>query len=180
MTHPASPPLPRHATAHAVRLLAAAVAMCGALALHAAEPATVETTLAVDTAVPVDLRQSQHDADQAAVRRLAEIEAKIPGAAQRKALLPEFILVHRHALADLPITTARPEGATQVWFLRSKARPDLFAERVIIRLARAGFTTITPCAGEEWSGTHGGNRVALIVEKSGVKLVLQAGASCPR
>ena len=50
-------------------------------------------------------------------------------------------------------TTARPEGATQVWFLRSKARPDLFAERVIIRLARAGFSTITPCAGEEWSGT---------------------------
>lgn len=124
-----------------------------------------ETTLPVEPAVSVDLTTQQQEAERSAALQRAADAAKLPGAAERAAIVPEFLLIQRKALADLPIVSSHPDGAAQTWRLRSVSPPTLFAERVIIRLMRAGFSRTDHCPGEEWAGTHGKSRVGVTAEQ---------------
>jgi hypothetical protein len=142
----------------------------------ASEPAHTETTLPMEPAVSVDLTASQREAEHAAALERARIVASMPGAAEREAIVPEIMLIQRKALADLAVTMSQPQGPAQIWRLRSTLRPDLYAERVIPRLLRAGFSTTAACTGEEWSGTHGKARVAVRVEEHAVAVVLTPAA----
>ena len=113
------------------------------------------------------------------MRRAADAAA-LPGAAERALIVPEFLLIQQKALADLPIVSSHPDGTSQTWRLRSVSPPALFAERVIIRLMRAGFAKSPPCPGEEWAGTHGKSRVGVVAEQRLVAVRLApATGNCP-
>ena len=126
-----------------------------ALALASLAATAAETTLPLEPSVSVDLTAMRRAADAAA----------LPGAAERAAIVPEFLLIQQKALADLPVVSSHPDGAAQTWRLRSVSPPTLFAERVIMRLLRAGFSTAAHCPGEEWAGTHGKSRVGVVAEQ---------------
>lgn len=158
----------------ALGMLAGMSFMPASTTLHAAESAPVpaETTLPMEPSVSVDLTASQREAERAAALERARIVASMPGAAEREAIVPEIMLIQRKALVDLAVTMSQPQGPAQIWRLRSTLRPDLYAERVIPRLLRAGFSTTRACPGEEWSGSHGKARVAVRVEERAVAVVL--------
>ena len=166
---------PASARRTAYRLLAA-LALCGASALCAqavaGEAAAKEVTLPADATVSVDLRGAQSAAEQAEAKRRLDAANAMPDAAARAALVPEFLLIQRKALADLSIVASHPEGAAQTWYLRSATPPDLFAQRVIARLLGAGFSTVPGCPVDEWSGAHGSNRVAVRIGKREVMVHL--------
>jgi hypothetical protein len=157
-----------------IGMLAGMSFMPASARLHAVEPqpAHTETTLPMEPSVSVDLTASQREAEHAAALERARIVASMPGAAEREAIVPEIMLIQRKALADLAVTMSQPQGPAQIWRLRSTVRPDLYAERVIPRLLRAGFSTTPACPGEEWSGSHGKARVAVRVEERAVAVVL--------
>lgn len=157
--------------------------LAGAVALTAV--VCTETCLAADTTLPeqpvvsVDLTSGQSEAERAARLRRAADAAALPGAAERAMIVPEFLLIQQKALADLPIVSSHPDGPAQTWRLKSVSPPSLFAERVIIRLMRAGFAKATPCDGEEWAGTHGKSRVGVVAEHRLVAVRLEpAGREC--
>ena len=134
-------------------------------ALSAFTSLAAETTLPVEPAVSVDLTARQRETDREAALRRAADAAALPGAAERALIVPEFLLIQQKALADLPIVSSQPDGPSQTWRLRGVSPPTLFAERVIIRLMRAGFAKAAPCPGEEWAGTHGKSRVGVVAEQ---------------
>jgi len=140
---------------------------------------TADTTLPEQPVVSVDLTTQQSEGERAARLRRAADAAALPGAAERAAIVPEFLLIQQRALADLPIVSSHPDGPAQTWRLKSVSPPTLFAERVIIRLMRAGFAKTTPCDGEEWAGTHGKSRVGVAAEQRLVAVRLEpAGRDC--
>ncbi len=164
---------------HAISVARSGVATALALSLMLASVATVaeETTLPVEPSVSVDLTRQQQESERAAALRRAADAAALPGAAERAAIVPEFLLIQQKALADLPVVSSHPDGATQTWRLRSVSPPTLFAERVIMRLLRAGFSSLSRCPGEEWAGTHGKSRVGVVAEQRlvAVKLAPASG-----
>ena len=138
-----------------------------------------ETTLSIDPTVQVDLVQKQREAERRAALQRAKDAAALPGAREREALVPEILLLRREVLPTLPVTAAQPEPSRQTWLVSAPVKPDLYAERVILRLLRAGFSSTKACAGEEWSGRHGENRVFVRVESRAVAIVLvPATAAC--
>ncbi len=164
---------------HAPRVAGLAAGLL-ALGLASATAGATETTLPLEPSVSVDLTTTQRESDRAAALRRAADAAALPGAAERAAIVPEFLLIQQKALADLPVVSSHPDGATQTWRLRSVSPPTLFAERVIMRLLLAGFSTAAHCAGEEWAGTHGKSRVAVLAEQRLVAVRLApATGNCP-
>jgi len=164
---------------HAIRLTRSGATTALALGLALTSVATLagETTLPLEPSVSVDLTREQRESERAAALRRAADAAALPGAAERAAIVPEFLLVQQKALADLPVVSSHPDGATQTWRLRSVSPPTLFAERVIMRLLRAGFSSAQRCPGEEWAGTHGKSRVGVVAEQRlvAVKLAPASG-----
>jgi hypothetical protein len=152
-------------------------ALAAALALASLAATAAETTLPLEPSVSVDLTTTQRESERAAALRRAADAAALPGAAERAAIVPEFLLIQQKALADLPVVSSHPDGAAQTWRLRSVSPPTLFAERVIMRLLRAGFSTAAHCPGEEWAGTHGKSRVGVVAEQRlvAVKLAPASG-----
>ena len=130
-------------------------------------------TLPADAAVTVDLRAKQEDGERAEARRRAQIVASMPGAKEREALVPEIRLIERTVLANTMVVASEPEVGAQNWRMNSAAPAEVLAERVIIRLLAAGFSTAPHCKGEEWSGRHGANRVAVRVGKRDVTMRLE-------
>jgi hypothetical protein len=162
------------------RLRLAAFAATCLLCTVATPTLGAETTLAPEPAVSVDLTTQQHASERAAALRRAADAAALPGAAERAQIVPEFLLIQQKALADLPVVSSHPDGPAQTWRLRSVSPPVLFAERVIMRLLRAGFATASPCPGEEWAGTHGKSRVGVVAEQRLVAVRLApATGNCP-
>jgi hypothetical protein len=157
--------LPRSDTASSTPALRNTIVAMIALLLCIGGAAAQETTLPLEPSVSVDLTTTQRESDRAAALRRAADAAALPGAAERAAIVPEFLLIQQKALADLPVVSSHPDGAAQTWRLRSISPPTLFAERVIMRLLRAGFSTAAHCPGEEWAGTHGKSRVGVVAEQ---------------
>lgn len=138
------------------------------------------TSLPVEPAVTVDLRTQQQQAEKAAALRRAEAVAAARGAAGPVKSIAEIDLLAREVLHDLTAVPVRVDGTEAAWRVRSATPPELFAQRLIARLLRAGFSTATRCAGDEWSGTHGASRVTLQVESRAVSVLLTAaGSPCP-
>jgi hypothetical protein len=161
------------------RRVAPALLLLAAACLNAREPG--ETTLSIDPTVAVDLKAAQAEAERKAALQRAADAAKLPGAREREALVPEILLLQREVLPRLPVISANPEGARQTWRVRSSIAPEMYAQRVIPLLLRAGFSSTTRCTGEEWSGTHGANRVSVLAEPRTVAVVLvPASSNCPQ
>jgi len=146
----------------------------------AAGQAPVETTLEIEPTVEVDLNATQSEAERKAALQRAADAARLPHAREREAMVPEFLLLQREVLVHLPVISSRPDGARQTWRVRSAFAPEMYAQRVIPHLLRAGFSSGPRCAGEEWGGTHGSNRVSVIAEQRTVAIVLvPASTPCP-
>ena len=155
-------------------LAIAALVSMSVAALHAEEQdgTAVGTTLAPDAAVPVDLRETQREAERVEAERRAQAAAAMPGAAERRPYLPEIQLIEQKVLAGMLVVSVQPDGPTQTWRVRSTAPPELLAQRLIARLLGARFSSVPASPGEEWSGTHGKSRVAVRVEQRVVAVQL--------
>ena len=165
-----------------VRLAPSLCVAClgGLLALTAAWPVpAAETTLQIDPTVEVDLSERQREAERQAALQRAKDVAALPGAREREALVPEILLVQRKVLGAFKVVSAHPEPTRQTWRIAPSGAPSMYAERVILRLMLAGFSSGKACPGEEWSGAHGVNRAAVIAERSTVAIVLVPAADCP-
>jgi hypothetical protein len=152
-------------------------------ALLRAEPpanAPPATSLPLEPTVTVDLRTQQQQEEKAAALRRAEAVAAARGAKGAVKSIPEIDLIAREVLNDLAAMPVRIDGTEAAWRVRSSTPPDLFAQRLIARLLRAGFSTTTRCAGDEWSGMHGASRVTLQVDARAVSVLLTAvSLPCP-
>lgn len=170
-------PAPRMSRVVAVALLCL---LTGGLQARAAADAPAETTLSIDPTVEVDLKAAQREAERKAALQRAADAATLPHAREREALVPEILLLQREVLNGLPVVATRPEPSLQTWQIRSAMAQEMYAQRVIPRLLRAGFRSTTRCEGEEWSGTHGANRVFVRAETRSVAIVLvPAARPCP-
>jgi len=133
-----------------------------------------------DSVVTVDLNAEQIERDKAAALQRAKALAAARGLSEPVKSIPEIDLIAREVLHDLYAIPTRFDAAEAGWRVRSDASPELFAQRLIARLMRAGFSSASRCAGEEWSGTHGDSRVALHIDQRWLNvLVLTKGAPCP-
>jgi hypothetical protein len=149
-------------------------------AQEASDASSAVTLLPQDSVVGVDLNAVQLAKDKAAALERAKALAAARGLSEPVKSIPEIDLIAREVLHDLYAIPTRFDAAEAGWRVRSDHVPELFAQRVIARLMRAGFSSAPRCAGEEWSGSHGESRVALRIDKRWLNvLVLTAGAPCP-